>query len=534
LHESSKNWHRYLYGGIILLDTIVLYYTATRGAVLGLVGGMFVVAVYLALKERENKFYRKLSYGLLTLVALIVLGFFAIRNTDFAKSSPVLGRFRTMGISEIKTQGRYYVWPMAIKGFEEKPILGWGQEGFNYVFNKYYNPGMFGQEEWFDRSHNVFLDWLIAGGLLGFLAYLSLYISFLYYVLYKGRSTRVSDRAIMLGMICAYVFHNIFVFDNLISYIMFFSVLAFVHTLYGEDLGGLDYYKSKNYSWDSISYVVLPSVTVLLLISLYFVNYPAYSANKTLIRAISPQGNLSKNLDYFKDAFGYNSFGNDEIVEQLVQAASNLPKNADPKVIGDFQSFAEEKITAKISKTPHDTRYLVFAGSYYNSIGKFDVALDYLKKALVESPNKQSILIQIGSNYLVRGDTNTMMEYFRKAYDLKPSYIESVKILAIGAIYSKDIKTLQELSSKLDSSVIVNDDRFLRAYIGINNYDAALSIVSERLKNDPKNIQNNFTLAGLYVTIGQKQKAVEVLNKVSQDHPEYKSEIDNYIKQIQQ
>jgi tetratricopeptide (TPR) repeat protein len=393
---------------------------------------------------------------------------------------------------------------------------------------------MFGQEEWFDRSHNVFLDWLIAGGILGFLAYLSLYISFLYYVVYKGRSTRVSDRAILLGMICAYVFHNIFVFDNLISYIMFFSVLAFVHTLYGEDLGGLDYYKNKSYSRDTINYVVLPSVTVFLLISLYFLNYPAYSANKTLIRAISPQGNLSKNLDYFKKAFSYNSFGNDEIIEQVIQAASNLPKSVDPKVVSDFQNFAESKIVEKIEKTPHDARYLVFAGSYYNNIGRYDESLEYLKRALVESPNKQSILIQIGTNYLVRGDTTTMMEYFRKAYDLKPSYIESAKILAIGAIYSKDAKTLQEISPKLDENSVISDDRFLRAYIGINDFNSALAIVNARLKMDPNNVQNNLTQAGIYVTIGQKQKAIEVLSKLSQNHPEYKSEIDNYIKQIQQ
>jgi hypothetical protein len=52
---------------------------------------------------------------------------------------------------------------MALKGIAERPVLGWGQENFNYVFNKYYNPQMFGQEEWFDRTHNVVLDWLIAG-----------------------------------------------------------------------------------------------------------------------------------------------------------------------------------------------------------------------------------------------------------------------------------------------------------------------------------------------------------------------------------
>ena len=71
---------------------------------------------------------------------------------------------------------------MAIKGFIEKPILGWGQEGFNFVFNKYYDPRMYTQEPWFDRAHNTYLDWLIVGGALGLLSYLA--IIFLFYIIY--------------------------------------------------------------------------------------------------------------------------------------------------------------------------------------------------------------------------------------------------------------------------------------------------------------------------------------------------------------
>ena len=89
---------------------------------------------------------------------------------------------------------------MAIKGFQERPILGWGQENFNYVFNKNYDPGMWGQEQWFDRTHNVILDWLVAGGILGLLAYLSIFFSTLYYV-WRGKtnSFSITDKAIITG-----------------------------------------------------------------------------------------------------------------------------------------------------------------------------------------------------------------------------------------------------------------------------------------------------------------------------------------------
>ena len=65
-------------------------------------------------------------------------GFMAIKDTNFAKNSLVLARFSSLNIEELKTQGRYFVWPMAIKGVGERPILGWGQDNFNYVFMRKY------------------------------------------------------------------------------------------------------------------------------------------------------------------------------------------------------------------------------------------------------------------------------------------------------------------------------------------------------------------------------------------------------------
>jgi O-antigen ligase len=78
---------------------------------------------------------------------------------------------------------------MAIKGIAEKPFIGWGQESFNYVFNKYYDPRMYNQEQWFDRAHNVFFDWLTAGGILGLGTYLFFFGTLLWYLWRKNDDT---------------------------------------------------------------------------------------------------------------------------------------------------------------------------------------------------------------------------------------------------------------------------------------------------------------------------------------------------------
>ncbi|MCX6701622.1 MAG: O-antigen ligase family protein [Candidatus Zambryskibacteria bacterium] len=197
--ESQKNWQKWTYGSIIVLETIMLYFTATRGAILGLIGGLLLAGILIVWKEKENKTLRKIAYWLAGGVVVVILGFILLRGTPLVKNSPVLSRFSNLGFSEFQTQGRYYVWPMAVKGIMDRPLLGWGQESFNFVFNKYYDPGLFGQEEWFDRTHDLVLDWLIAGGIIGFLAYVSMYVAFFYYIWRKKSVLNTAQKSIITG-----------------------------------------------------------------------------------------------------------------------------------------------------------------------------------------------------------------------------------------------------------------------------------------------------------------------------------------------
>src|SRR3989344_5272167 len=131
--QAKQVWLKWIYSLIIAFEVVILYFTATRGAILGLIGGLVLTGLIIVFKEKENKSLRKIAYGILVAVLVVIVGFISIKNTEYAKRSQVLSRFTTLSFSEIKTQGRYYVWPLAVKGFIERPILGWGQENFNFV-----------------------------------------------------------------------------------------------------------------------------------------------------------------------------------------------------------------------------------------------------------------------------------------------------------------------------------------------------------------------------------------------------------------
>lgn len=539
LDFAIPKWQKWTYGGLILLQIVILYFTATRGAILGLIGGLGVTALLVMWKERENKIVKNAFMYLLGVLAIVVICFFAFRKADFVKNNQVLSRFSTLSFSEFKTQGRYFVWPMALKGIAEKPVLGWGQENFNFVFNKYYNPQMFGQEEWFDRTHNVVLDWLIAGGVLGFGSYVLIYVALLYYIWRKSSTLKNSEKSILTGLIVAYVFHNMFVFDNLISYIMFFTILGYVHSHNEKTIKSEGAFYKTIYSADTVNYIALPVVVILTLGAVYFVNVPALLANTTLIQAMTPQkeGGIDKNLSLFKDTFNYSSFGNSEALEQLVTNSSMVigaqsgPTDAQKQA---FYDLSKVKLEEKIKQSPNDARYLVFAGSFFNHVGQYDEAIKYLEKAIELSPNKQTILFEIGSSYLGKKDFQKVSQYFKQAYDSKPESRESVILYAISSIYTQNNTVLKELSAKLDPLVIVSDNRFLSTYINIGDYNSALNIINARLQSDPKNKDTKLQLASVYATMGQKQNAITVLRSIIADDPTFKEQGEYYISQLSQ
>ncbi len=534
--QSKEKWQQWAYGLIALFETGILYFTATRGAILGLVGGLLLTGLLILWKEKENKAFRKYSLYLVGFIFIIVFGFIALRGTSFVKNSPVLSRFSTLGKTELQTQGRYFVWPMAIKGFIEKPLFGWGQENFNFVFNKYYDPRMYAQEQWFDRTHDLFLDWLIAGGLVGFTAYFSMYAAMLYYIWRRQSLLSITEKSILTGMISAYVFHNTFVFDNLISYIIFFSFLAYVHSINVDKISSHGRFYTKMFSNDVINYIAFPIITIATICVLYFVNVPAILANKTLIQAITPQGNgdVEKNLALFKKVYDYRSFGSTEATEQLVQITSQISSSQVSDVAKqDFYNFAKLKVVEKVEETPHDARYLVFAGSFFNRFGQYDEAIKYLSSALVESPKKQPIYFELGSAYLGKKDFIKAAELFKQAYDLEPNSLESKIIYVVGAIYTKNNTILKEMSTKIDPELVISDNRFLRAYTDVGDYNSVISILNTRLQRDPQNLQYKFSLASVYATIGQKQKAISLIQEMIAQDPTLKDQGEAYIRQIE-
>ena len=422
---------RWVYGLLILAQAFILYYTATRGAILGLLGGLLVVAV-LNIRNMESTFVRKGSIA--TLVGLIILigGFVAIKDAEFIQKSPVLSRFSSLTTEELKTQGRYFVWPMALEGVKERPLLGWGQENFNYVFNKNYVPEMYRLEPWFDRAHNIFLDWAIAGGILGLLSYLALYVALLFSIWRQDTHFSRTEKSILTGLIAAYFFHNFFVFDHLISYILFFSLLAYLHSRSEAPLSahrqasGNSRPTAPPFALGNLPAVAIPAVSILLVFSLYFANVKPIMANAFLIKALKSlqtPGETITAIQYFQRARGTSRLGRPEMVEQIAtNSVAVLTSDISVEEKNAFFSFAKDAVLKQAEDFSEDARYQLIAGSFLSSTGSLDEGLVYLEHASRLMPGKQTIYLEMANTFLNKKEDQKAIDVLKYVGEISPDH----------------------------------------------------------------------------------------------------------------
>ena len=533
---SAPEW---AYGILAVAFSYLLIETATRGTILGLVGGIMVaLASYAIFAKTATKRSRYISSGIVG--ALIVLGllFIAFRHSPIIQKYEPLQRLASISISNTESVSRFYIWGMALDGFKERPILGWGQENFNYVFNANYNPKMYGQEQWFDRAHSVYFDWLINGGIVGLLAYLSLYVIFLYSV-WKSTLT-VAEKSLHTGLLAGYAVHNIFVFDNLASYVFFFALLGLSASLKrATDVSAPNPAPKPPREIDKevIEYIVAPVAIIALVFGVYYYNIRPIQENTRLIAALqacSGQQQTLPDTSAFESALSVGAYiGLQEIHEQTLSCAANvINSQAVPGPTKQaFFELASKSIDDQIAMTPKDARIYTLGGSFYEQIGAFTQAASLLEKAHLLSPTKQTISIALSTAYINLGQYDQAVTLLKQAYESETSDTDARSAYITALIVDgKDSVAKAEFG---DDPSLFNTVQVAQAYAITKDYAKAISIYKNIIGTSTDDLDTMSRLAQTQYAAGLKYDAVQTLKSIEAAHPEYATQIDAYIKQVQ-
>ncbi len=588
--NANNNW---VYLLMALLNLVVLFYTQTRGAQVGFAAGVFVSALIILIgsrkfKDLKNK--RRVSLAIVVLVVLGYVGLVAFGNTSFIQNSSTLSRLSKIStfanpttlvstFSKLKAElynpsstyeslmsisgdgtftSRLLNIKMSLEGFKERPILGWGQDNYYHVFSKYNDARMYAQEPWFDRSHNVFMDWLIAAGALGLIAYLALYVGAIWMMWFSkgGRAHKSSfdfiEKSLLTGLLIAYFIHNIFVFDNLISYLLFFIVLAFIASKYSirKEVKGAE--KLSNSEAKSKMILFGPVVLLALLAGLYLLNIKYIEANRNIIRGLSPKAvegedpvtTLGRSLVSFKKAIAAGGIAQMESREQLSQTAlglyneiatAQIPQTEEYlpvyRLVSDFISTAKDSYEELLDKRPDPRSASIFA-AFLGGIGDNGLALKYGEMAHNMAPMKQSITISYIKELLAAGEFEEANNLAREMYDSDRGYTNAKSIYALTNLYVGNFDLGEEMLINLDGTMNV-DQSLYEAYKAANETNRLISILKKNLEVNPDDINSAVLLSGIYVDLGNKGAAITVLRNLAKAQPELATQIEEYIKTIE-
>lgn len=455
-------------GGVAVLSVVAIWLQGARAALGVSFGGLLLVGVlYLAFKVKYKAVNwiakAALIVGSLAVVISIIL--------VYLPNNPVHNLFGKMA-----TEGRFANWAIAQKGFLERPFFGWGPETYDILFPKYFNPCLFtakcGGEFWFDRTHNIILDTLVATGAFGFLAYLGIFTSLIWVLrkkYFKDKTIDFWTFAFFTALPVAYFIQNLTVFDMVGSLMMLALTIAFVAFLATLQMPE----KSKSLFTAKSKWPLGITLAIGLLCFYYFL-YKPWQLDKNIILAVQSQNQEERLLNYQKTLQG-SSLGKYQIADF-------------------FADFSQNVVQQNMEKAKKE-----------DLIRELDAVVNIMEERKKDSPLDYRIslkLAQIYNTYALLDSSKiaTAELYGNEAMKQSPNNQQSYWVLAQTKLYTQ-------------------------------NFDEAIRLAEEALALDTNVLRSYQVASQVEMISGNQEKAVEIAKKAVEVNPDWLKEFSSLLPQ---
>ena len=555
-----------LYALVVMFELGIMFATQVRGSVVGLAAGLGVMAILTVVFARPGTTLRRTAAVLLVIGVLVGgAGSMALYENNWGGGDqsgitksvneiPMLGTFATLNLTDVNSATtRFYTAKMGLQGFLDRPLRGWGQENYKYAFNKYYDPAIYDRESWFDRSHNVLVDWMVHGGVPGLIVYLGLWAALLW-AFWKASNELLSrpSKIILTGLLAAYFVHNLFVFDSITTYILFFMLLAFGAVLTQRSDGRPLFGTRPAPAWGAYL-IAAPLAVCVAAVSFYFTVSKPARASETLIQALTTADSRVARYEtsrrLFDQALALNTLGNQEIREQLVTTARSVRRRDDAsrEVKSAFTKDASEAMKTHIERYPDEVRPRTFFARLLHGQGRSEDAAAMLQEALKRSPRKIHILRNLGLFQLESEQFDAALATFKRAHQLTPDDDQYRILYAMAARYAGDEALVTEIVEPLSKETKLFSDRLLRPYRDMGDDNKILEVQKERVAFLKKKLDDDGTdgktlermirakasLADTYARMGRMGQANALLDEVVRKHPAMEDQVKELRKQLE-
>lgn len=524
--KEKKQLMQIFYIVIAVLEAyIIVHSESSRGADLALLGGaVFIVFAYALLSG--NKKIRAAVISFLGVMIILFAGLVVFRESGVAQKIPVVRDLVKISLKEGTGRTRAIAWGIAWQAFPARPILGWGQENFYYVFNKYYNPESLRYsyyETWFDRSHSILFDTLVNGGVVGFISYFGLYAAALALLFGRWRKNKIArlDLIFFSVILGSYIVQNLFVFEHPASYLLIYFSFGLILGLLGEDKKDAvpKYGLSVSLFW-----FFAAILGILFLIIFFGTSIKTYRAALGIIKAESIfVKDYRAGLSAYKELLSMNTPFIEDMRSTMAKRTAMI---ADSQVtLPDYDKvllFAREELSKQAERGDRDVYDYILLGQIDMLLSRIDgkylrSADDSFARALELSPRRQQIYYTWAKLKMMGGDMAGAIDLLERAAKLDDKIADSYWYL--GLIYvdggkndlawnniQKAVERRYSWKTTGELSFAIDLGKKLKKYGDLPYFYEALLGASPT----PELYRE---LAGLYLRLGQKDKADEVIKR---------------------
>ncbi|MCK9438759.1 MAG: oligosaccharide repeat unit polymerase [Patescibacteria group bacterium] len=227
LKKSKKIFGKTVCLLIFLFQILALFFSGSRSAWIGFLISLIFVLFIFYFKNNKKIFYFSFLFLLLFFCSLFFL------NKSFNQRT-----LSSFDFNSGSTAARAWLWPKAIEAFIERP-MGYGLENQREALIPFY------EKRWaevnvvnvvFDRSHNVFLDYLLCLGFFGFIFFCFLLFLLSKILIKNLRKKEDNDLFVFISSsFLAYIISLQFNFSSLATSLVFLTLLALVFVLDLQD-----------------------------------------------------------------------------------------------------------------------------------------------------------------------------------------------------------------------------------------------------------------------------------------------------------
>ncbi len=440
--KSNELYQKILYFLSFLLLLLIMFLTSTRGAALAFFASIILFVIFSFI----FKFYKeKKARPLIIFFSLIILfGLFIgiFKDSNLVTQTPFLNRFANASISDNTIQTRLISWKAGAEAFRDNLILGVGPENYNIAFNQYFHPDFYlytGDEVWFDRAHNTLVDMMAMLGIFGIIGYLSIFavaISIIWQ--FYRKQGYLINMSILALLFMAYFLQNIFVFDSLNTFIVFFMLLAFIDFLDRLSKGKVET-EAKETRFSKMHPIIpLAIVMVIFMISVFSIQlkqvkanaytYDGFLAQNNPVNESNPEASFNEFYDNLNKAIEI-AINPIDPINTLTQGMPGMAQryvdHLDREVLNDAYLKTIEYAEYALELDPKNVFNHFLLSKVYNSFADFsrdphylNINIKLLDEAIALSPSRIRLYWSQAQTYLIAGEYDKALVLLDKSIEL--------------------------------------------------------------------------------------------------------------------